>query len=428
MDGLSSDDDTSDDESQAWSLVGDEELGELREAEKLQGGASSLFGVTHEHPSVTPEDSSRSTNVNGTHLDATPAAESTGLDPITSANLEFTSPSDTSDSAGQQSTDSEVENQKHEAGLPLPTPPLPAEDDESQQDLSSAIESPTSVEVSEHETSGDANGTNESNNSTMNEVDTGQSSPPDGGPDTPQAVPVVSTPEQPSSSPPEENQAATAPVTDEASLSLPSDVEENLSEVTHPSYTVFTEPSEPAVNEPPEERPDLKPVTNETPADLAETSERTHAEQPLPSLSNPVPHDPEVHGESVPTTGDSAIGVRDVEEELGPINLENSPGESVPTTNNSAPVHTVVEEIDPIAPTTSAQHDDIPVLHAVHSPVNVSVELDISASVSPSSSTRSVFSDSPFCNRHFPEFHLLSPVSPALCLDKSNLLLFREGR
>ena len=129
-------------------------------------------------------------------------------------------------------------------------------------------------------------------------------------------------------------------------------------------------------------------------------SEWTHSEQPLPS--HPVVRNPsEAHGESVPTTGDSVV-VHPVAED--PIRFEDS-----------------------AAPTISAQNDDIPVIDEVHPAVNVSVELDISASASPSSSTRSVFSDSPFSTRLHSEFHLVAPVSPVLCLDKCNVLLFCEG-
>jgi hypothetical protein len=424
--GLSTDDDTSDDESQAWSLVGDEDTGEIHvsvenEVEELQGGTSSPFDVTHEphieHPPVTPEDPSAI--VDASFADASSAAQSSpvdnsepGLDQVISADLDSTLLAEVSDPDGKHSQGSQVEDihQKHEAGLPLPTPPLPG-NDELRQDLSpkNGDDLPTSTNV-DPELSRDIQEAEELPNSTIDNgsVDTSQSSPPDGGPGPPQTVPIVAAPEQASASlsePETPDQANTPSVTDESSSACLSNMEEHTPEVMHPSETVPTEEhSEAVINDPLEERADLKPVMNETPLSDSEGTESSHlcgAEQ----LPIPVSHNPDMQGESIHNTDDSASGVHSHAKELEPITFE-----------------------DLAAPRNSALNDDIPIAHAVLSPVNLSVELDISASASPSSSSRSVFSDSPFSNRPYHDFHLVSPMSPDLCLDGCNMLLFCDGK
>lgn len=402
MDGLSSDDDTSDDESQAWSLVGDEEMGEdhvsaENEAEvneEAEDISSSPLDTTHEAhielPLVTPED-----------VDASAASQSLPVGGIDQISAGVNSTSNVSEPLG-----SEVENSHHghEAGLTLQTPPV-VEDDKSQQEISPTFDDlSTYVNVSEPETSGDVQDAKESHDSTtfIGSVDTDQSSPPDSSPDTPQTVHVVSTPE-PSAPPiesatPKDDQANTASATDETPPAGLSNAEKDTPEVTHHSDTASEEPAENAVNDPPEEQPNLNLVTNETPAMHPEET-HSHTEQP-PPLSNPS----EVSGEL--PTDETAISVQPVAEELDPITFEDSSS----------------------APTNSSQNDDILVAHVVNSPVVVSVDFDISPSASPSSSTRSVFSDSPFPNRPFTEFHLVSPVSPVLQLDKQSVLFFCEGK
>ena len=508
LDGLSSDDDTRDDESQAWSLVGDEEMEEVHvsaenevevnEELRAEGMSSSPLDITHdahiELPSVTPE-----------NVDASAGAQSLppvgGIDQIISADVNSTTP----DVSGPLISEVGNSHHEHEAGL---TPTL-AVDDNSQQDHSPTIDDlATYVNVSEPESSSDVQDVKELHDSTtligsvdvdqpsspdspdppqaipipgsstppiesnvsepessgdmqgkepttligsvdadqssspdspdppqaipiagsstpptesnvsepessgdvqevkeptilIGSVDADQPSPPDSGPDPPQTTPVIAKPSTPptESATPEDdaNTASTTDITPPADLP---NTEEDTPEVTETAST--EEPAETVVNDSQEEKPNLNPVANETPTMSPEEthSERTRTEQQLQPLSNPS----EVFGDL--PTNDSAINIQPVAEELDPITFEDSAS----------------------APAISSQNDNILVAHVVHSPVEVSVDFDVSASASPSSSTRSVFSDAPFPNGPFTDFHLVSPMSPVLHLDKQSVLFFCEGK
>jgi hypothetical protein len=164
--------------------------------------------------------------------------------------------------------------------------------------------------------------------------------------------------------------------------------------------------SETVVDDSPEVQMDSELTTNEKNGILKSISHlpnsgeadsgETHSES---EQSPPTHNSSEVHVESGCPADDSETGVGPIEKESGSIHFEALMGSA---------------------------DNEVLITHTMHSPANLSFEFDMSPSTSPSSSSRSLFSDSPFSA--YPDFSLLSPLSPVWCLEKGSVLFVCESK
>lgn len=378
--GLSSNDDRGDDESQSESMFCLEEVGDVydNEVEGLQGSFDVIHNCHIEHPSDIPEEpsASRSTVVD--------AASETQSDQTICARADFSPSSHAFDPDGQV----EQSPQLNKVG---PSPP-PAENVDFNKNHPN---------VSEPELSGNVQETHKSNES----LDTGQSFP-DRDPDP--SCTVVFTPEEssrrlsesPASVLKENCQAHAMPFSDNPPSTGLSNMDDNFPEIIHHSATSSTE--EVVINDPPEEQTNSDSASNELVSEPGEVdSETILLPETPPLVPDPVTlTSSEIHVVSKPPADDSVPAVLSTEE----------------------------ERIASEALGDSSQNVDIPIAYAGLSPSEISVEFDMSTSFSPSSSSRSIFSDSPFSTRINPDVFYLSPVSPVLCLLGGKSLLFYEGQ
>lgn len=383
-DGLTTHGHTSDDESHAGSTVDSDEVGEVHVSDETEnqdsmpqaeGESSSPAHDFHiENTSATHEEPSSSTIVGlsltqGSHVDV----ESTPVDQTISAQVDFDS-SDTSNShpAPFLETPRSTENVGHLA-----------------QSFGDVL--PTTLTPSNPQRSGDIQDVKESNLTSTSE------SCPDVIPDPAH----LSTPDHQSSEPASEKQNASSLIDDLPPAGLFNIPEENTPEVAHPSDAIPDNPSSEAVNNSQNLQTNEESVSSEQPViEALNIIEETNAETIRLSESG------QSRSESEVTADNSATGGHSIGEELDPLTFEDSAN------------HTV-----------TVPESDIPVAYTGRSAIVVPVglSLDISASVSPASSSRSIFTDSPFTTRMY-EFQLVTPVSPGLCLGKGDALHFCEGK